>query len=156
MIISDATIIITLINIDRFDILKLFVNKIYITQEVYNEVTHRAYAKTILDRYIKDCFVEIKEFSNKQIYKEFRYILDDGEASSITLALEMDLPLIIDEKKGRKFAQSQGVEIIGLIGILRFLYIEKRVDKNQIKDIIVRLNDTNFRISNDLIDMILA
>jgi predicted nucleic acid-binding protein len=156
MIISDATVIITLINIDRLNILQLFTNKIYITQEVYEEVACRVYAKVILDEYIKNQFIEKRDATNRQIYNEFRYILDDGEASSIALAMEMGLPLIIDEKKGRRFAQRQGVEIIGLIGILRFLYIEGTLSKEEAEEIIKRLNSTNFRISSSLIDMILA
>jgi len=156
MIISDTTIIITLINIDRLNILQLFTNKIYITQEVYEEVACRVYAKVILDEYIKNQFIEKRDATNRQIYNEFRYILDDGEASSIALAMEMNLPLIIDEKKGRRFAQRQGVEIIGLIGILRFLYIEGTLSKEEVEEIIKRLNSTNFRISSSLIDMILA
>jgi predicted nucleic acid-binding protein len=156
MIISDTTIIITLINIDRLNILQLFTNKIYITQEVYEEVAYRVYAKVILDEYIKNQFIEKRDATNRQIYNEFRYILDDGEASSIALAMEMGLPLIIDEKKGRRFAQRQGVEIIGLIGILRFLYIEGTLSKEEAEEIIKRLNSTNFRISSSLIDMILA
>ena len=156
MIISDATVIITLINIDRLNILQLFTNKIYITQEVYEEVACRVYAKVILDEYIKNQFIEKRDATNRQIYNEFRYILDDGEASSIALAMEMGLPLIIDEKKGRRFAQRQGVEIIGLIGILRFLYIEGTLSKGEAEEIIKRLNSTNFRISSSLIDMILA
>jgi predicted nucleic acid-binding protein len=72
------------------------------------------------------------------------------------LAIEKELPLIIDERKGRRFAQKQGVEIIGLVGILRFLYVEKRLSKVEILSIIEKLNNSDFRISSKLLDFILA
>ena len=56
MIVSDATILITLINIDRFDILEKFIDKIYITKEVYSEVTKKIYAKNFIDSYLDKSF----------------------------------------------------------------------------------------------------
>jgi len=88
--------------------------------------------------------------------EHINYILDRGESASIALALEKKLPLIIDEKRGRKFAQKQGIEIIGLIGILRFLYIEKRLTKDEILAIIDKLNSSGFRVTHKLLDLILA
>ena len=151
MIISDTTIIITLINIDRLNILQLFTNKIYITQEVYEEVACRVYAKVILDEYIKNQFIEKRDATNRQIYNEFRYILDDGEASSIALAMEMGLPLIIDEKKGRKIAVNMGVDIIGLLGIVYINIQLNKLSKNDAKKFLDMATNNGFRISKKLI-----
>lgn len=155
MIVSDATILITLININRFDILEQFVDKIYITKEVYSEVSQKIYAKNFIDSLINKGFLEIKEFKNRQLYNEFRFILDKGESSSIVLALEEDLPLIIDEKKGRSFAKSKGVEIIGLIGIIKYLYITNKLSRNNVLEITALLNQSSFRISKKLLELIL-
>jgi predicted nucleic acid-binding protein len=155
MIISDATVLITLINIDRFDILTKFIDKIYITTEIYKEVSQRVYAKKFIDSYIQANFIEIKDYSNKQLFRELNTILDIGESSAIALAIETNLPLIIDEKKGRRFAKSKGVEIVGLVGIIRYLYISDILDTNEVVDIIKLLNQSDFRISQSLLDMIL-
>ena len=155
MIISDATVLITLINIDRFDILTKFIDKIYITTEIYKEVSQRVYAKKFIDSYIQANFIEIKDYSNKQLFRELNTILDTGESSAIALALETNLPLIIDEKKGRRFAKSKGVDIVGLVGIIRYLYISDILDTNEVVDIIKLLNQSDFRISKSLLDMIL-
>jgi len=64
------------------------------------------------------------------------------------------LPLIIDEKKGRRFAQKQGVEVIGLIGILRFLYIEEKLSYDDTLNIVNKLNNSDFRISDKLLALI--
>lgn len=155
MIVSDATILITLINIDEFTILELFVEKIIIPNEVYKEVSKKPNPKKYLDAQISQGFISLESYKDSTLFKEINYLLDVGESASITLAIEKELPLIIDEKKGRRFAQRQDIEIIGLVGILRFLYVEKRLDRDKILAIIQKLNDSDFRISNELLALIL-
>ena len=156
MIISDATILITLINIDEFRVLKLFIDSIIIPHEVYNEVSQKPSAKNYLDHEIDDGFISIESYKDHSLFREINYILDDGESASIALAIEKQLPLIIDEKKGRRFAQRQGVEIIGLVGILRFLYVENVLSREEVLDIIEKLNGSDFRVSSGLLELILA
>ena len=156
MIVSDSTILITLINIDEFEVLELFIESIIITDEVYHEVSKRVYAKKFLDKKIEKGFIKIKNYHDKQLFSELNTILDIGESSSITLAIEKNLPLIIDEKKARRFAKSQGLEVIGLVGILRFLYLQKRLSKEQTLTMVKKLNNSNFRITKNLLEMILS
>ena len=156
MIISDSTTIITLINIDEFRVLKLFIDSVIIPYEVYNEISQKHSAKKYLDQEIKSKFISVESYSSKSLFKEINYILDSGESASITMAIERKLPLIIDERKGRKFAKLQGVEIIGLVGILRFLYCEKQLKKDEVLEIIQKLNHSDFRISSKLLALILA
>ncbi len=155
MIIADSTVLITLINIDEFDILKLFIEKIIITNEVYSEISIQPSTKKFIEKEIKKGFISVKSYKNKQLFKEINFILDAGESSSIALALEESLPLIIDEKKGRKFAKAKGIEVIGLVGILRFLYVEKILNIDRTKEIIGKLNRSDFRISQELLEIIL-
>ena len=155
MIISDSTILITLINIDEFDVLKKYTNNIIITDEVYGEVAVKPYAKNYLDKEIKKRFIKIQNYTNKKLFNEINIILDKGEASSISLALESALPLIIDEKKGRKFALIKGIKALGLVGILRYLYLEDKISKNKAKLIIEKLNSSKFRVSRKLLELIL-
>ena len=100
-------------------------------------------------------FILLENYQDMALFKEINYLLNTGESASITLAIEKKLPLIIDEKKGRRFAQKQGIEIIGLVGILRFLYVEKRLSRECILVIIQKLNDSDFRISKKLLALIL-
>jgi len=156
MIVADSTILITLINIDEFEVLELFIKSIIITDEVYQEVSKRVYAKNFIDKKIESGFIMIENYHDKQLFSEINTILDIGESASITLALEKNLPLIIDEKKGRRFAKSQGVVVVGLVGILSFLYLEKKVSKEKSLNIIDKLNSSNFHISKKLLKMILS
>jgi len=46
-------------------------------------------------------------------------ILDQGEASAITYSLAHDnIPILIDEKKGRNYAKFRGISVIGTAGVL--------------------------------------
>jgi len=156
MIISDTTILITLINIDEFRVLKLFIDSIIIPHEVYNEVSQKPSAKNYLDHEINNGFISIESYKDSSLFREINYILDSGESASITLAIEKQLPLIIDEKKGRRFAQKQGVEIIGLVGILRFLYVENILRREEVLAIIEKLNGSDFHVSSKLLGLILT
>jgi len=155
MIISDATTIIALINIDRFDILKLFIGSIMIPTEVYKEVAKVEYAKKFIDKEAESGFIKVVSKKDDQRFRDFCFILDSGEAAAIALAIEKKKPLIIDEKKGRKFALKKGVKIVGLVGILRYLYIENQLKKEEVIEIIDKLNRSDFRVSDKLMEMIL-
>ena len=154
MIVSDATALIVLINIDRFELFKMMFPSIVITQEVYDEVTIKPNAKNFIDTEIKSGFLRIENYQDKQAFTELNFILDKGESASIALAIEKKLPLIIDEKKGRKIAVRCGVEIIGLVGILRFVYLHKLLTKKEVLEIVESLNQSDFRISDALMKSI--
>jgi len=155
MIIADATVLITLINIDEFRLLKLFVRHITIPKEVYEETSQQVTAQRFLDREIASGFLSVEMYQDVTMFNEMHYILDKGESAAITLAVEKSLPLIIDEKKGRNFARMQGIEIIGLVGIIRFLYLENDLEKAEVLMIIEKLNRSDFRISQRLLGLIL-
>ena len=156
MIVSDPTTLIALINIDAFSLLELFVDSTIIPREVYDEICRKPHAKTCLDNEIEAGFVSVGSYKNEALYKEIRYILDSGESAAITMAIERKLPLIIDERKGRRFAQRQGVEIIGLVGILRFLWIQERVSREKIASVVEKLNSSDFRISPKILAWVLS
>ena len=155
MIVSDATALIVLINIDRFELLRMMFEHIILTQEVYDEVTVRPSSKNYIDTEIKAGFIRIENYKDKNAFKEISFILDKGESASIALAIEKKLPLIIGEKKSRKFAQRCGVKIIGLVGILRFIYVNEMLAKTELLEIIEHLNQSDFRISEKLMESIL-
>ena len=156
MILSDATAIITLINIDELALLKAFARTILIPEEVYREITHYPHARACIDQEIAEGFIEIATYDDPTLFHDFCYLLDAGESAAIAIAIERNLPLIIDEKKGRAFARRQGVEVIGLIGILRYLYAEGTLSRQRTEGIIAKLDASDFRISEKLLGMILA
>ena len=155
MIVSDATTLIALINIDRFDLLRQFVDALIVPREVYDEVAKRPSAQKVLDDEISQGFLSIASYDDAELFGQINFILDAGESAAITLAIERNLPLIIDERKGRRFAQKQGIEIIGLVGILRFLHLDGRTHQEEIAQVIGMLNKAGFRMSEALVEMVL-
>ncbi len=75
-----------------------------------------------------------------------------GEMEAITLAKSIQAPLLIDDLRGRQYGRSEGLEVIGTVGLLAQLGRLGRVDFEETLD---RLLKTNFRISAQSLDRIL-
>lgn len=71
-----------------------------------------------------------------------------GESEAIILAKELNLPLIIDDKAGRRTAKALDVDVTGTIGILLLGAQEDLLDINEI---LPDLNSIGFRVSPQLI-----
>jgi predicted nucleic acid-binding protein len=78
--------------------------------------------------------------------------LQRGEEHAISLALELNVPVLLDEKEARHVAEQKGLVVVGTVGI-----IERAAKKNllDIRDAFAALAKTNFRISEALIDGVL-
>jgi uncharacterized protein len=143
IIISDTSCLITLSRIEKLDILQKTFNTILTTPQVAGEFTQPLPPWIIL-----------KEFSNYQQYKEIQHLLDEGEASAITLAVETENSvLVIDEKKGRRIARELNLEIIGTLKIL--LLAKQRGIIPAVRPLIEALHQCNFRFSKSIVEEIL-
>ena len=140
LIISDSTTVITLLNIERLDVLTNIFSCVYIPQKVYEEIVIEE--QIVLD---EDFFV-VKEIEDKKLYKLLSKSLDAGECEAIVLAKEMDLSLIIDEKKGRKIASNLGVNIFGFIGLLILNYKNGLLTREDTIDVFYRAKEQGFRV----------
>jgi len=155
IIVSDSTTLISLINIERFELLFKFSDSIIITPAVYSEVSIQKASKRILDEYISLSKITVSKVDDYKKVKELLIRLDLGESESIVLAKEQKLPLIIDEKKGKKIALSFGIDTIGLIGILLIYKKKKYLLNDEIVTIVQELREVDFRISDVLLELLL-
>ena len=97
---------------------------------------------------------EIQQPKDKNYQTIIEASVDKGEASAIALAVELDdCLLIIDDLKGRKFAQQLGLTIIGTIGILVDAKLAGIIPS--VKPLLTKIKTTNFRISDQLEMLIL-
>lgn len=134
-IISDTSCLILLDNIGELEILHKLFGRIITTNEVVNEFGN-----------LLPNWVDILEPLNKAYQAEIESVLDKGEASAIALAVELsDSLLIIDDLKGRKFANRLGLTITGTIGILVDAKLSGHIAS--IKPILEKIKQTNFRLS---------
>jgi predicted nucleic acid-binding protein len=154
-VISDSTTLISLLNIDRFEILFNFSSIIIIPHSVYQEVSCQFHAKKALDGYIADGQVKVKTVNSNNALDQLLIRLDLGESEAILLAKEENLPLIIDEKKGRKVAQELNLNTIGLIGILRIYKVKGLLSSSAINEIVNDLRQVDFRVSAQLLAFLL-
>ena len=156
IIVSDTSVISGLLVIGRLDILEKVCGKVIIPKIVHEELL-------VLESYGYDLrpiqgtdWLEIVEPSNKQLEDELNQILDRGESSAIALAKELRPKyLAIDEKKGREVAESLGLPIIGLIGII--ILAKEQGYTPKVKSILDKLiQEAGFRISPKFYQFILT
>ena len=145
MIVSDSSTLIILFDLDKIELLQNISNKVYIPQTVYNEINY----KYIVN--LPNYFEIIKITQNDELY-QLKMLLDDGESEAILLARQMKLPLIIDEKKGRKIAKNLSLDILGLLGVV-YLNIKKDfITIDDARGFIQKAKSNNYRISSKLIE----
>jgi predicted nucleic acid-binding protein len=86
IVVSDSTTLISLLNIERFELLFKFADNIIISPAVYSEVTVHKSAKHTIDKYISLSKVSVSQVANIKKVKELLIRLDLGESESIVLA----------------------------------------------------------------------
>lgn len=145
MIVSDSTTLIILFDLNRLELLSNLFPKVIIPSAVYEEVA----VKNPIEL---PEFISVQKPSDCEVLETLKMVLDLGESEAIALALELKTKLIIDEKKGRKIAMKQGLEIIGLLGIV-YLNIKKGfLSKDEAKEFLGDALAHGYRISQKLID----
>ncbi len=122
--------------------------KVFISKRVEQELTKKE--DEVHQTIINNPLFEIVECKDTELRKLLDDVLDYGESEALTLAKEMQLILLIDEKKGRKIAKDMGIKIIGFLGVLLLNYRHGKISKDEIEDILHQANNLNFRLSEKL------
>ncbi len=143
VIIADTSCLILLDKIRELNLLNQLFGKITITQEIADEFS------SSLPSWFK-----IEHPVNKTYQKILEASLDKGEASAIALSIEQnDCLLIIDDFKGRKFAEQLGIKITGTLGVLVQAKLSGQI--NSVKPILKKIKKTDFRLTFELENEIL-
>lgn len=146
-IVSDATALIVLAKLSRTELLKSLFTSVIIPEHVKDEITQKNdYDCSVWD----DQFFIVSHVTNTSLLESLKLFLDEGESEAISLAKELSLPLLIDEKKGRKIAQTMHIEVIGLIGIIVALHRRKIISSQEAIAIINEAQKIGFRLSEKL------
>jgi len=146
-IVSNTTPILSLLKLNKLELLKLIYKNIYIPFAVYKEIE----AGKTKDYYVdlsKFEWVKIMQVKDKQAVKYF-LDLDAGEAEAIVLATEINADLIIiDEKLGRFHAKYADLKITGTLGVLLKAKTLGLIEK--LKPLLIELNQKDFWISDKI------
>ncbi|MEO6189223.1 MAG: DUF3368 domain-containing protein [Saprospiraceae bacterium] len=138
VIISDTSCLILLDNIGELHLLNKLFGQIIITDEIEKE----------FNKELPKWFI-IQNPLNKNYQKILEASLDKEEASAIALAIEnKDSLIIIDDLKGRKYAEELGLKNNGILGILVDAKLNGFI--HAVKPFLIKLKSANFRITDIL------
>jgi len=155
IIIADSSTLIALLDVGRISLLFDLFGSVVITPEVYREITVRDIHNETITRWIASGKLSLRTVAHDERYTMLIRRLDSGESESIALAKRDDLPLIIDEKKGRSIARSLGIPIIGLVGILLKLIDKGYLSRAEAIIVVEEIEANDFRMSMELKRLIL-
>jgi predicted nucleic acid-binding protein len=142
-VITDASCFILLDKIDSLSILNALFTQVVTTPEIADE-----FGKPLPE------WVKINTVRDKVLQISFEENVDAGEASAIALAIETPSSLlIIDDLKGRKLALSLNLLHTGTLGVL--VLAKKQGVITLLRPLLKKIQSTNFRLSQMLIDNIL-
>jgi predicted nucleic acid-binding protein len=151
IVISNTTPIISFMKIKGLHILRGIFSEVIISKGVYDELTAKVFLKEEINM-INNCgFIKIREVKNEFAVKliQKQLSLDLGESESIVLTNEIKANiLIMDERKGRKIAQSMGLNITGTLGVI--LQAKNKGIIDEVKPFLDKLIENNIRISEKL------
>ena len=143
MIISDTSCLIILHKIGELDLLRKVYNSVTTTPEVANEFMCE----------LPD-WIHIEDVKDKKYQEFLETQIDWGEASAIALAIEMQASLLLlDDLKARKLAAKLKIKVTGTLGVIHKARQIGVLEK--VKPIIEKLQSTNFRISENIIEELL-
>jgi len=151
-VVSNTTPIISLLKIDKLQILKDLYGEIIIPQEVFNEI-EAGKSKGYYADLSKIEWIKVKKIKDQKSLSYF-LDLDKGESETIILATEIDADLtILDETLGRYHAKHAGLKLTGTLGIL--LKAKKIGYIKEIKPLLYELKERGIWLSNNLIQKVL-
>lgn len=116
-VVSNTTPIISLLKIDKLDLLRKIYGAIIIPREVFLEI-EKGKSKVYYNDLSLKKWIHIQEIQDTNALHYF-IELDAGEAETIVLAKEIEADLvIIDEILGRRFTKHAGLKVTGTLGVL--------------------------------------
>lgn len=158
IVISDTTPIISLIKIEKLNLLKELYEQIIIPEAVFSELTSNHDFENEIS-IVKNCdFIRTAKVVNTETLDVLKKIsgLDSGESESIVLYDECNANLLlIDERKGRKVATQLGIKIIGTVGIMMQAFDKGLLTPSEIKSDLQKLISSDIRFSKSLCNRIL-
>lgn len=154
IIVSDTTCLIILEKLNRIDLLCHLFDQVLLPTVVFKEwLGGNKHDENWLNNF--KCIQQKKVQSSTRL-NSLLMILDQGEAHAIELACVNNIPLIIDESKGRKIATQVDVDVIGFVGIViqayRVRYIDSKIAKSLINDSLT----FGFRLSEVLFKQVMS
>lgn len=140
IVVSDTTPLISLLKINRLELLERLFGDVMIPTAVFDELTVDKRFRTEADQIRQKSFIVVKPVNNQESASVLKRAtgLDQGESEAIVLTdeLEADL-LLMDEAKGRSVSAQMGLKIMGTIGILMAAYEEDELTQMKYEHVLM-------------------
>ena len=154
MIVSDSGPIIAFSRIGRLDILKSLVGQIVVPMGVYEELVTKGEGRPGAAEVRRSTWIQHREVRSRENIEEFSTSLHRGEREAIVLAHEIGIPLLIDERRGRRTAADIGVVVIGSLAILAEAHREGIIQDTA--SLIQDMLDSGYWIDPEIVEAFLA
>ena len=152
-VIANNTPLVALWTLGRLGLLCDLYGEVWIPQAVYNEflATERARRSSALQNAPGIVTVSVSNPQHVKVYVG----LDQGEAEVLTLAEEYTARLVIvDERKGRRYAQRLGIPLTGTLGVL--LLAKERGLLDLLAPLLADLQDAGLYLDAALVERMLV
>lgn len=155
IIVSDAGPLIAFSKIKQLNLISRLFGEILVPEAVLDECLKNPSqpGAQIIQKALDENIITKHKNPNIDKYLNLFDLLGAGEGNAIILADQLKIPLLIDEKLGRKMARNLQIPIIGSAGILLLAKKNKYIKK--IKPIILELKREGYFFSNQLIKTVL-
>ena len=120
MIVSDTGPLIAFARLGRLPLLRQVVSTVLIPDAVFNEMVTRGRGRPGSSEVAEGTWIQRRTVSDQEALPQFPAPLHAGEREAILLAAELNIPLLIDEHRGRHIAvtRARGLNVIGSLRIL--------------------------------------
>jgi len=148
IVVSDTSPLNYLVLIDAIDVLPKLFGNVHVPPAVMLELQHPRTPEPV--KRWAQAPPDWLNIQSSTIDAPANSKLDAGEAEAIALALELHaVAILIDEKKGRRFARAQGLATLGTITVLELAAGHELLD---LRACLSALQCTSFHCSRALID----
>ena len=153
IVVSDTTPIISLLKMNRLQLLHCLFGRVYIPFAVFEELTGNPKYQEEVSVLRESDFIQVEEVANTGDVQTIKNDgLDIGESEAIVLAKQLSADiLLMDEAKGRIVASRHGLQIMGTVGILLQAFKDGFLSYHEAVDCVFSLRRNHRRISENLL-----
>ena len=155
IVVADTTPIISLLKLNRLDLLEELFGTVFIPQFVLQELTMNINYQSEAEAVLSADFIMAKNITDRRAVNVLMKVnmLDRGESEAIILADELSAEvLLIDERKGRRIAKQLGINLSGTLGVLMKAFDKKLLDTSEVLHYLDELQKNNRQLGQKLID----
>jgi predicted nucleic acid-binding protein len=156
-VVSDASVLIHMARIGRFDLLRSLYGELVIGSGVYFEVVDRGWGfpgSAETQEAIKDNWLKVRSVADKtramRLMHEYGVSL--GNAETVQLAVECKAGLALaDELEVRNLLEEARVKVRGCIGLLIEAARKHMLQRSEAEEAIGRLVETGYRVGSNVL-----